>query len=406
MESLIGKYVTYPEASIQGGLRTKSIFKSSIENQPLVTIITVVYNRRKKLKRAIESVLGQSYQNIEYILIDGGSTDGTLEVIKEYEDKIDYYISQEDKGIYNAMNKGLQLARGEYIGIVNSDDYFDINAVKCSIEKILENGADYSGALSQYVDIKGRPTMLLPLSHFDERAIFSIQPCGHATMFVSRKCFEAIGLYDEKYRIVADFKMQLLLIKEGFKHCTVNQVIHYFETDGVSANNTKLNVQELVQLINEQNPNVSFQEAETVIDLAWGFPIHRNQLVHLKSLMRRDYFTERQKVYLAEALIEKIHWQFQHQVWIDGREIGQSDLELGPLEKKIQEEKKGGENLQDNLYPVSEEDKDINLISQIKNDCMHTNYKKSFSKRIRYITKQFIPLGLLILYWRIRNKYK
>ena len=99
---------------LEGGLRTKSFRKTSEIGRPLVSIITVVRNGEKYLEEIIKSVINQTYNNVEYIIIDGGSTDGTLAIIKKYEDYIDYWASERDKGIYDAMNKGMDLAIGDF----------------------------------------------------------------------------------------------------------------------------------------------------------------------------------------------------------------------------------------------------------------------------------------------------
>ena len=96
----------------------------------LVSIITVVRNARKTIEQTINSVLSQTYKNIEYIIIDGASTDGTQEVIKKYENQLTYSVSEVDQGLYDAMNKGIQHARGDIIGIINSDDWYECNAIQ------------------------------------------------------------------------------------------------------------------------------------------------------------------------------------------------------------------------------------------------------------------------------------
>ena len=101
-----------------------------MNNIPLISIITVSYNAVKTIEDTILSVINQTYPNIEYIIIDGGSTDGTLDIIKKYQDKITYWVSEPDKGIYDAMNKGIAKANGELIGIINADDWYELDAVQ------------------------------------------------------------------------------------------------------------------------------------------------------------------------------------------------------------------------------------------------------------------------------------
>ena len=107
---------------IEGGLRAKNLFKKSQLGKPLITIITVTYNCRNLLERTIKSVLNLSYDNIEFIIVDGGSTDGTLNIIKKYNKFIDFWISRKDSGIYNAMNKGSKYAGGEGLFFLNAGD--------------------------------------------------------------------------------------------------------------------------------------------------------------------------------------------------------------------------------------------------------------------------------------------
>jgi glycosyltransferase involved in cell wall biosynthesis len=113
----------------EGGLRTQGYFKDSLEGKTLITIVTVVYNGAESLEETILSVINQTYDNIEYIIIDGGSTDATLGIIRKYEHAIDYWVSEKDSGIYDAMNKGIDLAKGEWINFMNGGDCFFTESV-------------------------------------------------------------------------------------------------------------------------------------------------------------------------------------------------------------------------------------------------------------------------------------
>ena len=105
-------------------LQTKNNFDNSDEQKPLVTVVTVVFNAKSHLEKTIQSVIQQTYENIEYIIIDGASTDGTLEIIKKYEDQIDYWVSEKDNGLYDAMNKAIKASNGIWLNFMNSGDLF------------------------------------------------------------------------------------------------------------------------------------------------------------------------------------------------------------------------------------------------------------------------------------------
>ena len=122
-----------------GGRWTKGFFKINEKIKPLITIITVTLNSQKHLEETLISIFNQNYKNFELIIIDGKSNDKTLSIIKKYEHKIDYWMSEKDKGIYDAFNKGMNLARGQYIGIVNSDDLLNKNALTLLIKYIKKN---------------------------------------------------------------------------------------------------------------------------------------------------------------------------------------------------------------------------------------------------------------------------
>ena len=119
----------------------------NFKNKPLITIITVVLNNKKKLDKALKSILSQSYKNIELIVIDGGSTDGTINTIKKYQKKINYWISEKYDGIYDAINKGINKSTGDIIGILHSDDYFYKNALSIVARYFKENSKIDLGAV-------------------------------------------------------------------------------------------------------------------------------------------------------------------------------------------------------------------------------------------------------------------
>ena len=129
---------------IQGGLRTKGIFKSSSITKPLISVITVVLNGEKYLEESILSVIKQTYENVELIIIDGGSTDKTLNIIRKYENSIDFWISEQDSGIYNAMNKGIKLSTGDFIGFVGSDDYLYLDTLEKLAKVAKDKAIDFN----------------------------------------------------------------------------------------------------------------------------------------------------------------------------------------------------------------------------------------------------------------------
>lgn len=125
---------------VEGGSRTRGIIKSGTRDEPLVTYITVVRNNAATLARTIESVQSQTYFNVEHIVLDGASTDGTLDVIRKYGERIDYFASEPDGGLYEAVNKAVPLARGQLICILNSDDWLEPQAAEIAVERMHSAG--------------------------------------------------------------------------------------------------------------------------------------------------------------------------------------------------------------------------------------------------------------------------
>ncbi len=171
-----------------------------------ISVITVCYNSKNTIENTIKSVLGQTYSNIEYIVIDGDSTDGTQNIIEKYRDRIAYYISEPDDGMYNAMNKAIKTATGDWIFILNSDDNFiDKNVVE-TIAQILEN---FKGDLlvgDIFLDHKTDPKLhnrILSNKNLNIMTAYYTALYQQA-MFYNRELFEKYGYFDEKFRLSAD----------------------------------------------------------------------------------------------------------------------------------------------------------------------------------------------------------
>ena len=194
-----------------GGRRLGDEKREFSSDSPIISIITPVLNGKRHLEETIKAVLDQGYDNLEYIIIDGGSFDGTLDIIRKYEDRIDYWISEQDRGIYNAMNKGIDLATGEIIGIINSDDWYPPGAV-ARVAKRYSPGIDiYYGdviSLGRVIEssrrLSGTPKAL------NRRMSFN-----HPTCFVAARVYKAHGKYDEDFRYAADYDLFLRLYKKG-----------------------------------------------------------------------------------------------------------------------------------------------------------------------------------------------
>lgn len=183
---------------------------------PTVSIITTVLNNKKTIESAIRSVLSQSYEKLEYIIIDGGSTDGTLDVINKYEDKIAGFISEPDGGIYDGMNKGIGLANGEVIGMLNSDDVYASNEiVKTVVETMQERNTDVCWGDLVYADAKNLNKVIRywKSSEYKEGNFKRGWMPPHPTFFVRKRVYEKYGAFNLDFTIAADYEIMLRFLE-------------------------------------------------------------------------------------------------------------------------------------------------------------------------------------------------
>lgn len=197
-----------------------------------ISVITVCYNAIQGIERTIKSVLSQSYPEIEYIVIDGNSTDGTVDIIRKYADKIAYYVSEPDYGIYDAMNKGIKVATGEWINFLNAGDcYYNSTSVENMFSQNILSSIDvvYGYQVHSY-DYGKFVRKRLPLSFFNTG-----MPFGHESCFV-RACVMKLTGFDTNYCIAADYNFFYSLYVSGNKFQPVDVIVTDFESmEGVSS---------------------------------------------------------------------------------------------------------------------------------------------------------------------------
>lgn len=182
-----------------------------------VSIVTITYNSEKTLKDTIESVISQTYKEIEYIIVDGNSSDKTIEIVNSYRDKISKFISEKDNGIYDAMNKGIRLARGDIVGILNSDDiYFDKYVIENVVKKFKQSGVDSIYGDLYYVEENdlNKVVRYWKSSAFREGSFAKGWHPPHPTFFVKREVYEKYGLFDFEMKVSADFELMLKFLEK------------------------------------------------------------------------------------------------------------------------------------------------------------------------------------------------
>lgn len=194
-----------------------------------VSIITIVYNNEECITQCIQSLLSQTFQNIEHIVIDGGSTDGTQQRIEVFSDQLAYYSSEKDSGLYNALNNGIKQATGDVIGILHSDDiFYEPETIEKIVKAFQNSNADLVYANGMYVS-KDAPSLV--------KRIYKAKPYKqsylkygwiplHTTIYVRRSVFENYGDYDESYSIASDYDISLRWFEN-------NKIKKYFINDWV-----------------------------------------------------------------------------------------------------------------------------------------------------------------------------
>ena len=304
----------------------------------LVTIVTVTYNCKDLLEKTILSVINQTYDNVEYIIIDGASTDGTLDIIKKYEEHIDYWITEPDGGIYDAMNKGINNAKGEWINFMNAGDSFaDLNTV----EYVMNHNSKEAELI--YGNFKIENTEEIRKA-FNTDQWFLTMPFCHQTLFVKTNLMKS-ELFDTTYKLAADYNFIIKMYVQNKVFLYIDRLIAIFSPEGFASSNKILMNTESIRVLSENSVEVSKIEHSS-----WYKNIIReSNLVkeqREKSIKKSNFIIKQDKLIEEQKanIIKKSNFIKEQKIIIDKFKKEISDLMkisffLNPI-KKIKQYKK------------------------------------------------------------------
>ncbi|MHC4052560.1 glycosyltransferase family 2 protein [Bradyrhizobium sp. 25ACV] len=216
--------------------------------RPVLSIVTVTYNSAATLQDTLRSVRDQSFRDYEHVIVDGGSTDGTIDMLKKAGDAV-RWISEPDRGIYDAMNKGIRLARGKWIHLLNSDDYYNAHDVLARIvPRLVEDSVNYCDLVRAEPD--GR--RVLQRYHFKKWPLYFSAYLPHPSLIVSAKQYAEVGAYDTTFRVAADHDMILRLVERyPANHISIDMTV--MRQSGVSATNLDWSMREFGMVLKKHN---------------------------------------------------------------------------------------------------------------------------------------------------------
>lgn len=217
----------------------------------LISVITVNYNNHEGLKRTAQSVLEQTYSPIQYIVIDGGSDDGSADYLKEKSNHIDYWVSEPDLGIYHAMNKGVKVAKGDYLLFLNSGDHFYSNESVATFKPWFMKD-DKKDLIYGNIQVKAHKDYVKTYPEHLSFSYFVDDTLPHPATLIKTSCFDHLQ-YDETLKIVSDWKFFMIgICKWKFSYQYIDQVISTFYFDGLSSTEPDLVAQEKRQVLHDE----------------------------------------------------------------------------------------------------------------------------------------------------------
>lgn len=207
-----------------------------------ISVVTVVYNGEDSIERTINSVLNQEGADIEYIIVDGASTDSTMDIIQKYRSNISHVISEPDHGIYDAMNKGLKLASGDIVAFLNSDDWYETNVLKFIADAFENRNVDILCADARMIGEYGN---WIRKAELDKRIIIKQLPTSHQAIFATRQWFEEIGGFDTNYVVSADYEWVTRSIVNGCRIDVFPVLVVNYSLGGMSTRYGEISQKEI-----------------------------------------------------------------------------------------------------------------------------------------------------------------
>lgn len=221
--------------------------------KPLVSIVTICFNAEKTIERTLLSVIEQTYDAIEYIIVDGKSIDSTMDIINRHKDRIDMVISEEDEGLYDAMNKGIAHSHGEIIGIINADDWYEKSTVEQVVNIWLEE-RQRPDVISGLINVFEGDKYIYHSTRKKMESIWEEMPVSHPATFICKRAYYKFGLYSLDYRIAADYELIFRMYIGGAVFFLANDVWANFRIGGVSSQKKKILLGEDKDIIQKYMP--------------------------------------------------------------------------------------------------------------------------------------------------------
>jgi len=246
-----------------------------------LSVITICYNIKEEIERTCQSIVAQTTHDFEWVVIDGGSTDGTLDILNKYKDHIDIFVSEPDKGIYNAMNKGIRLAHGEWLNFMNGGDEFADKSVIADFLAFDGHDADIVYGNCNVLEANGF-IRLQQYSDISDKTFFCTDCIGHQASFIRRVLFDQYGLYNEKYRIVSDWEKWIIFAENNCNFQHWDRVVSIYHHYGVSSTMSKRHHSERQEVI---NAHYTKEEIANSIKNVWSYKyLIGNKIIPLLTL--------------------------------------------------------------------------------------------------------------------------